>query len=311
MIQPDQSRRGGAVPGGGPNGGGPNGGGPNGDARKGDGRNGVGSDTGDARMASPSDVTFRLPPKLPKQPDRPAQSNIPDDKAMRLRIKDTARQLVEETGSVPPLTLDELREHTAVVLERCGLDERYSDFVSILVGNESWRDSLARVPFERRLLLMPKCLRVEEKCPAPFDEFGLLCKECGLCSIEDLGTEAERLGYAVLVAEGSAIVRKMIETGKIEAIVGVSCINVLEKCFEHVEAAAIPAVAIPLLQDDCVNTTVDLDQVWDYIHLTSDDKTWRLDLDGMMERVQGWFSAESLADIMGPPTDATAERAQD
>ena len=63
-----------------------------------------------------------------------------------------------------------------------------------------WRDALAGIPYERRLLLMPKCLRVESKCPAPFDEFGLLCKKCGLCSIQDLQEEAERLGYAVLVA---------------------------------------------------------------------------------------------------------------
>ena len=154
------------------------------------------------------------------------------------------------------------------------------------MSNAAWRDAVAQIPFERRLLLIPKCLRVEEKCPAPFDEFGLLCKECGLCSIQDLTVEAERLGYAVLVAEGSAIVRSMIETGKIDAVVGVSCINVLEKCFPHMEAAAVPGVAIPLLQDDCVNTTVDLDWVWDLIHLTSEDKTYRLDLDGLKTTVQ-------------------------
>src|ERR1700744_1993577 len=138
-------------------------------------------------------------------------------------------------------------------------------------------DQLATVPYERRLLLMPKCLRVEAHCPAPFDEFGLLCKKCGLCSIQDLQDEAERLGYAVLVAEGSALVMAIIETGKIEAIVGVSCLSVLEKAFPFMEAAAIPGIAIPLLQDDCIDTNVDIDWVWDYIHLTSDDQTRRLD----------------------------------
>src|SRR3990170_1517341 len=114
----------------------------------------------------------------------------------------------------------------------------------------------------RPILPMPKCLRVEAKCPAPFDEFGLLCKKCGLCSIQDLQEEAERLGYAVLVAEGSAIVMSIIETGKIEAIVGVSCISVLERAFPYMEAAAIPGVAVPLLNDDCIDTTVDLDWIW-------------------------------------------------
>ena len=78
-------------------------------------------------------------------------------------------------------------------------------------------DTLAQIPYQRRLLLIPKCLRDRRpKCPAPFDEFGLLCKECGLCSIQDLvAAEAERLGYAVLVAEGSAIVTALIETGQV------------------------------------------------------------------------------------------------
>ena len=256
---------------------------------------------------------LQLPAQVPRQTYRPAQSNIPDDKAARVRLKRITEEHVKRVGAVPPLTLDELTEHTAAVLAEAGLDPIYGDYASILVSNAAWRDSLAQIPYERRLLLIPKCLRVEEKCPAPFDEFGLLCKECGLCSIQDLTVEAERLGYAVLVAEGSAIVRSMIETGKIEAIVGVSCINVLEKCFPHMEAAAIPGVAIPLLQDDCVNTTVDLDWVWDLIHLTSDDKTYRLDLDGLKTTVRNWFASDALDAIMGPvdADDATARIARD
>jgi geranylgeranyl pyrophosphate synthase len=170
-----------------------------------------------------------------------------------------------------------------------------------------WRETLATVPFERRLLLLPKCLRVESKCPAPFDEFGLLCKQCGLCSIQDLQTEAERLGYAVLVAEGSAIVMSLIQTGKIEAIVGVSCLSVLERAFPYMEAAAVPGVAIPLLQDDCIDTTVDLDWIWDYIHLTSDDRTRRLDLGALREEIDFWFTGLSLDASMGA-ADGEAER---
>ena len=247
----------------------------------------------------PTFVPLTLPAQVPRQTYRPAQSNIPDDKQVRLRLKRVVEEHIAESGAIPPLTMDEMMEHTAAVLAKTGLDPIYNDYAAILVSNAAWRDAVAQIPFERRLLLIPKCLRVEEKCPAPFDEFGLLCKECGLCSIQDLTVEAERLGYAVLVAEGSAIVRSMIETGKIDAVVGVSCINVLEKCFPHMEAAAVPGVAIPLLQDDCVNTTVDLDWVWDLIHLTSEDKTYRLDLDGLKTTVQSWFDSESLDQVMG------------
>ena len=258
-------------------------------------------------------VPLELPVQVPRQQYRPAQSNIPDDKQVRVRLKTLTEDHVAKIGAVPPLTMDELLEHTSAVLQKAGLNPIYRDYTAILISNAAWRDSLAQIPYHRRLLLIPKCLRVEDRCPAPFDEFGLLCKECGLCSIQDLSVEAERLGYAVLVAEGSAIVRSMIETGKIEAIVGVSCINVLEKCFPHMEAAAVPSVAIPLLQDDCVNTTVDLDWVWDVIHLTSDDKTYRLNLDDLKTEVRGWFAKASLDAIMGEARDddETAQIARD
>ena len=48
-----------------------------------------------------------------------------------------------------------------------------------------------------------------------------------------------------------------------------------------------------------VDTTVDLDWVWDYIHLTSDDTTRRLDLGALRDDVDFWFSPASLDTIMG------------
>lgn len=255
-------------------------------------------------------AALSLPPQVPVQKYRPAQSNIPDDKRVRAQLKKAAADHIRQVNAVPPLTMSELREHTAAVLTLTGVDLKFKDYVAVLVSNAAWHDTIAKIPYERRLLLIPKCLRIEDKCPAPFDQFGLLCKECGLCSIQDLTVEAERLGYAVLVAEGSAIVRSMIETGKIDAVVGVSCLNVLEKSFPHMEAAAIPGVAIPLLQDDCINTTVDLDWVWDLIHLTSKDKTYRLDLDGLKADVKSWFGAASLDEIMGPAADETSSVAR-
>jgi geranylgeranyl pyrophosphate synthase len=206
---------------------------------------------------------------------------------------------------------EELKVHANKVIAMLGCDLIYRDYIGVLLNNEMWRESLASVPFERRLLLLPKCLRVENKCPAPFDEFGLLCKQCGLCTIQDLQAEAEKLGYAVLVAEGSAIVMSLIQTGKIEAIVGVSCLSVLERAFPYMEAAAIPGVAVPLLQDDCIDTTVDLDWVWEYIHLTSDDRTRRLDLGALRDEVEFWFSPASLDCTLGTATTETEQIARE
>ncbi len=254
-----------------------------------------------------------LPPPIPgtSRGVRKPKKNIPQTKIERDRILGIVRAYAEETSLVPPIPLEELKEHTDKLMVIHGFNPLYRDYVGVLMANESWREALATVPFEKRLLLMPKCLRVESKCPAPFDEFGLLCKQCGLCTIQDFQNEAEKLGYAVLVAEGSAIVMSLIQTGKIEAIVGISCLPVLERTFPYVEAAAIPAVAVPLLQDDCIDTTVDIDWVWDYIHLTSDDKTRRLNLNALHDEVKTWFTRESLDALMGPPRGHTEEIARD
>lgn len=255
----------------------------------------------------------QLPPSIPLTVRRFRQpkKNLPQTKIERDNVLAKVRAYVETHTLVPPMPLEELRVHAETIIAENNFNPVWIDYIGVLLGNEAWRETLATIPYERRLLLMPKCLRVESKCPAPFDEFGLLCKQCGLCTIQDFQNEAEKLGYAVLVAEGSAIVMSLIQTGKIEAIVGISCLPVLERTFPYVEAAAIPAVAVPLLQDDCIDTTVDIDWVWDYIHLTSDDKTRRLNLNALHEEVRGWFTRESLDALLGKPTDKTEEIARD
>ncbi|MEI6464680.1 MAG: polyprenyl synthetase family protein [Verrucomicrobiota bacterium] len=240
-----------------------------------------------------------LPKHTVQQRFRTPKHNIPQTPFERTRILHAVRDYVTTQKPVPPVPVAELKQHADRLVQQLRLDPVYRDYVGVILNNEMWREPLAAVPFERRLLLLPKCMRVESKCPAPFDEFGLLCKQCGLCTIQDLTAEAERLGYAVLVAEGSAIVMSIIQTGKIDAIVGVSCLSVLEQAFPYMEAAAIPGVAIPLLQDDCIDTTVDLDWVWEYIHLSHHDQTRRLDLGALRDEVDFWFSPTSLELIMG------------
>src|SRR3954467_3566172 len=197
---------------------------------------------------------LRAPLRLvPAMPQRPPQANIPQTLGQREYLRDAVARHVEarRDALVPPLVVDELRNEAESLIGLAGVDPVYRDYVGVLLSNEVWSEHLAAVPYHRRLLLLPKCLRVEDKCPAPFDDFGLLCKNCGLCSIQELQGEAERLGYAVLCAEGSAIGVAIIQTGKIDAIIGVSCLSVLEKAFPYMESAAIPGIAIPLLQDDC------------------------------------------------------------
>ena len=245
------------------------------------------------------------------KPLRQPQDNIPQSKQTRDALLDAIRAYVGRVRPVPPLSIDELRTHTAAVLEQTGMEAKYADFAAVLLDNEVWRDTVAAIPYDKRLLLLPKCLRDAKGCPASFDEIGLLCEHCGRCAIGDLKSQAEQLGYAVLVAEGSPIVMSLIETGRIEAVVGVSCLSVLERVYPYMEAGAVPGIAIPLLRDGCADTSVDLEWVWEAIYLTTEDQTRRFNLDVLHSQVNDWFSREALAAAIAPHASETEQVALD
>jgi len=236
---------------------------------------------------------------------RAVQEEICPLKVQRDNLQESTAQYVKENRLVGPLSNEELRRHAQAVIQQEELPNQYVKFAAILVNNEVWRERLAGVPYHRRLLLLPKCLRHETACPAKVDEYGLVCELCGNCIISELQTEAERLGYVVMVAEGSPMVMVLIESGQIEAVVGVSCLSVLEEVFPYMEAAAVPGMAIPLLQDGCKNTSVDLDWVWDTIFLTSEDETRSLDLEALRQKVDRWFEVTLLVQALGPVQSET------
>jgi geranylgeranyl pyrophosphate synthase len=229
---------------------------------------------------------------------RPPQDNIPQTRQQRDGLLQIVGEYVEQERPVGPLSIEELRTCAEAVLKKANLNRKYLNYTGVLINNEVWRRTVAGIPFEKRLLLLPKCLRSAEECPAEFDEVGLVCEHCGRCIINEFKSQAERLGYAVLIAEGSPVVMSLIETGKIEAVVDVSCLSVLERVFPYMEAGAVPGIAIPLLQDGCANTSVDVDWVWDAIYQSNDDRTHRLNLDDLQTQVNSWFTEESLSGLL-------------
>lgn len=155
------------------------------------------------------------------------------------------------------MTKDELEQVARQLLAAEELSEGYLGWVMVVLSSEFWRDAVASVPPERRLFLLPHCLKHAEGCPADYDQFGMNCKQCGACSIADFRGAAEEMGYRVLVAEGSPVVMKIIIGGYVDAVIGVACLNVLEKAIDKILLAGIPCMAVPLLSDDCRNTKVD------------------------------------------------------
>ena len=114
-------------------------------------------------------ATLAIPKHAIQQRFRPPKNTIPQTPAERNKLLQFIRHYVAEFNPVPPLPLDQLKEHADLVVQLLPCDSVYRDYIGVLLSNEMWRETLARVPFERRLLLLPKCLRVEAKCLAPFD----------------------------------------------------------------------------------------------------------------------------------------------
>ncbi|MGE0759848.1 MAG: polyprenyl synthetase family protein [Pirellulaceae bacterium] len=186
---------------------------------------------------------------------------VPETKELRETLRARCERVAGQLDKSRPLTKDEMESVARALLSEVGLNEGFLGWTMVVLASAFWRDQVAATPPSRRLFLLPHCLKHAEGCPADYDEFGLECKKCGACSIADFRSTAEKMGYKVLVAEGSPIVLKIIVSGYVDAIVGVACLNVLEKAIDKILLAGIPCMAVPLLSSDCRNTSVDEDWV--------------------------------------------------
>lgn len=225
---------------------------------------------------------------------------VPKEKAVRDQLRAMAAEQVRLHHLVPPLTLEELRSHAQQILQAAGGDPAHLDFTTVMVGNETWRDTLAAIPYERRVLLLPQCLRERSQCTAVMDEIGLLCEECGGCVIGKFQAMAESLDYVTLIAEGTTVVTRLLEQGRVDAVIGVSCLHVLERAFPHAAAHAIPSVAIPLHRDGCDGTAFDEDWLEEVLHLrAAERRAGRVNIDQVRGEVDSWFRPQVLAELMG------------
>jgi geranylgeranyl pyrophosphate synthase len=217
--------------------------------------------------ASERAITNGTPPEKPRRRKTSHLKVVPETRSLRDQLRARCAAVAAGLDKSRPLSKDEMEAVARKILDEHGLPEGHVGWTMVVLASEFWRSQVAAVPHSRRLLLLPHCLKHAEGCPADYDEFGLDCRKCGACTIADFRTTAEDLGYKVLVAEGSPIVLKIIVSGYVDAIVGVACLNVLEKAIDKILISGIPCMAVPLLSSDCRNTSVDEDWVAEMISL--------------------------------------------
>jgi len=224
---------------------------------------------------------------------------IPPDAEVRNEIRRRAAAVARDID-VPP-SREELTAHGKTVLRQTRQPECFLGFAMVAVSNAFWKSRFQTTPYCRRLLLLPRCLSDPDACKGVYDKDGLHCARCGACVIDGLLRRAERLGYRVMIAEGSPSVARKLLDGDADAVLGVACLDSLEKAFEHVANLGIPHLAVPLLKNGCVHTEVELHEVLRFLNLEERPATERRETYlPLLRETRDLFQAEKLNELLGP-----------
>jgi len=123
------------------------------------------------------------------------------------------------------------------------------------------------IPSEKKIILVPQCLRNISKCKAK--EFGsyYLCMKCRGCKITDIVKAAEKSGYiGVKILKGGSTVKKIISESKPEGILGVACYFEGAQGVKECEKHGICVYFYPLSKDGCESTDLELEGLLNFIN---------------------------------------------
>ena len=216
----------------------------------------------------------------------------------RDNLRNLINSFVNERLLTPPLSMEDLFALSGQLISDHGFDPDIRGWLMVEINNCIWRDTVASIPHDKRILLLPKCLSNSSACKADIDELGLLCHHCNNCSIPDLQNKADSLGMMSIVAEGFTSVIGLIENHVVDTVIGVSCLDSLEKAFPLLINNATPGLAIPLNKDGCKDTDVDFDYVIRLMEMKSEEKANLLDYDNLKSVLKEWFTKENLAAVL-------------
>lgn len=220
---------------------------------------------------------------------------VPEESALRNQLRKKTRLLVAKVNLLPPASFPQMEQLAIELLKDLEISEEYTDFTIVLLGNETWRKTLEAIPFNRRLLLLPQCLKDNNACKGVFDELGLNCAACKACPVDDILVEAEGLGYTTLVAEGTTVAIGLVEEGSIDAVIGVSCMPVLQRSFGPVSRSAVPVIGLPLMYDGCENTEIDLPWLFDEVRAyTPNEFLQPISISGLKVKIDDFYENGGL-----------------
>jgi geranylgeranyl diphosphate synthase, type II len=232
--------------------------------------------------------------------ENPLLLEVPPDNNLRDEIRRESDLFFSVNKIIPPVSYTKLGELADKLIVRHNWSQSCKAFIMVCGGNAVWRSVVGTIPFNRRMLLLPQCLRNSRLCKAGQDELGLLCSECGNCSISGILREAESLGYITIVSEGTTVASRLVESGNVDAIIGVGCMAVLQKMFNAVTKYSVPSIGIPLLSCGCIDTKADA--AWinhELYHLDNNSGFKLLNINNLTDKTASLFKGTQIDNILG------------
>ncbi len=138
------------------------------------------------------------------------------------------------------------------------VDEKTAEKILIRAKSELNREAAKNA--KRKMVFLPQCMRAQG-CKAAIGENGYECRLCNpACQVFKIKKMVDK-SVPVFIMPGGTIVFKVIAREKPGAVFGVACFHELEMAFDQCDKTSLPAVAVPLLRDGCVNTLADMEEV--------------------------------------------------
>ena len=148
------------------------------------------------------------------------------------------------------------------IQELTGLDfseaiQLIEDLIEIQIENVRYRERFLNA--RRRALFLPHCSRkyMDSNCKARFnpDVPSYYCSHCSDdCLINQATRLGEKMGYDVYILPGGSCIKRILQTRRYEAVVGVACGMEIRLAKRLLEKMGLPGQAVPLIKNGCANT---------------------------------------------------------
>ncbi|MBX7072366.1 MAG: polyprenyl synthetase family protein [Pirellulales bacterium] len=170
----------------------------------------------------------------------------PDQRQVREKLREAARLATAALDKTTPLSQARIEQIGRQLLAQFDLPQSYLGWTMVQTLSAFWADQLAGVPVARRLLMLPANSQHRAGCAGDSNQPLADGERCAACVVDEARRQAIALGYQVRVVERASAILTELLSGRVDAVIGVATLDVLEQALDRVLLAGVPCGAVPL-----------------------------------------------------------------